>query len=115
MLVTSTRRPETSIKYIGNILSDAGSSFKDIVHLKVHFKYDSQDPSTGIGFADRIMEISKEVIDGAVPVLTAFGVDLLYPGLNLEIDAMAIIDADCKTISSAYAPNQYQPAFFHRE
>jgi enamine deaminase RidA (YjgF/YER057c/UK114 family) len=99
-------------KYIGNVLSNAGSSFKDIVHIKVCFKYDSRNPSTGVAFADRILEISKEVIDGPAPVLTAFGVDLLYPGLDLEIDAMAIIDADRKTTPYADAPGQYQPEVF---
>ncbi len=97
--------------YIGSVLSEAGSSFKDVVHIKVCFKYDSQDPDSGIAFADRIMEISKEVIDGPAPTLTAFGVDLLYPGLDLEIDAMAIVDPN-RQILSADIAGQYQPEEF---
>ena len=54
---------------------------------------------TRVAFADRIMEITKEIIDGPAPVLTAFGVDLLYPGLDLEIDAMAIVDPGRKILS----------------
>jgi enamine deaminase RidA (YjgF/YER057c/UK114 family) len=98
--------------YIGRVLSDAGSSFKDVVRIKICFKYDSRDPQTGKTFVDRIMEISKEYIDDTAPVITAFAVDLLYPGLDLEIDAMAIIDPDKKILSPAGLGGRYQPAEF---
>lgn len=98
--------------YIGTVLSEAGSSFSDLVHIKICFKYDSTDPDSGKTFADRIMEISKEYIDGPAPVLTAFAVDLLYPGLDLEIDAMAIVDPDRKAIISNGIGGRYQPEEF---
>ena len=46
------------------------------------------------------------------PVVTAFAVDLLYPGLDLEIDAMAIIDQDTKTLSAPELTGRYQPPAF---
>ena len=87
-------------KFIGNVLSDAGASFDDVVHLKVCFKHDSREPS-GQSFADRIMDVTTEYVSDPGPVLTAFGVDLLYPGLVLEIDAMAIVDPARRTLQKS--------------
>ncbi len=98
--------------YIGQVLSDVGSSFKDIVRVKICFKYESKDPKTGKTFADRIMDISKEYIDGTAPVVTAFAVDLLYPGLDLEIDAMAIVDPNKQILSPTELGGRYQPPEF---
>ena len=101
-------------QYIETVLSEAGSSFKDVVHIKVCYKYDSKDPTSGKDFVDRIMEISEEYIDGPAPVLTAFAVDLLYPGLDLEIDAMALVDPDRQTITNTESISRYQPSVFFR-
>ena len=95
-------------KFIGNVLSDAGGSFDDVVHIKVCFKHDSRLPS-GQSYVDRIMEVATEFVTGKNAVLTAFGVDLLYPGLDLEIDAMAIIDPERKRLAKSVAGGAYQP------
>ncbi len=99
-------------RYIDNILSDAGASCKDIAHIKVCFKYDSRNPLTGVAFADRILEITREIIDGPAPAVTAFSVDLLYPGLDLEIDAMAIVDEERKVLTPDGLVGRYQPDVF---
>jgi enamine deaminase RidA (YjgF/YER057c/UK114 family) len=99
-------------QYIEQVLSEAGSSFKDVVHIKVCFKYDSKDPTSGKDFVDRIMEITEEYIDGPAPVLTAFAVDLLYPGLDLEIDAVAIVDSNRQTLTNTDSIGRYQPSVF---
>ena len=98
--------------YIGQVLSDTGASFADLTRVKICFKYDSKDPNTGQAFVDRIMEVSKEYIKDTPPVITAFAVDLLYPGLDLEIDAMAIIDRDARTLSAPELTGRYQPPAF---
>jgi len=98
--------------YIGRVLSDAGGSFKDLVRVKICFKYDSKNPQTEETFAERIMDVSKEYIDGIAPVISAFAVDLLYPGLDLEIDAMAIIDPDKQILSPSELGGRYQPTEF---
>ena len=98
-------------KFIGNVLGDAGASFDDVVHLKVCFKHDSREPS-GQSFADRIMDVTTEYISDPCPVLTAFGVDLLYPGLDLEIDAMAIVDPARRTLQKSDPGGRYQPDVF---
>ena len=58
------------------------------------------------------MEISKEYADVNAPVISAFAVDLLYPGLDLEIDAMAIIDPNKKILSPSDLGGRYQPTEF---
>ena len=98
-------------KFIGNVLNDAGASMDDIVHVKVCFKHDSREPS-GQTFVDRIMEIATEYTGGNGSVLAAFGVDLLYPGLDLEIDAMAIVDPARRPLRGSAAGGRYQPNQF---
>lgn len=99
-------------KFIGNVLNDAGASMDDIVHVKVCFKHDSLEPS-GQTFADKIMEIAAEYTPGnGSSVLAAFGVDLLYPGLDLEIDAMAIVDPTRRPLRGSATGGRYQPNQF---
>jgi len=98
--------------FIGGVLSDSGASFEDLLRVKICFKYDSKDPDTGQAFVDRIMEVSKEYVRGPAPVVTAFSVDLLYPGLDLELDAMAIVDPDTKIYDLSGNGGRYQPAAF---
>ena len=99
-------------EYIGRVLSDAGASFSDLTRVKICFKYDSKDSNSGQAFVDRIMEVSKEYIKGTPPVVTAFAVDLLYPGLDLELDAMAIVDEDTKALAPNELGGRYQPSEF---
>lgn len=98
--------------FIGNVLSDAGASFDDLVHIKVCFKHDSH-VTDAVSFNDRIMEITSEYTkDDLAPALTSFGVDLLYPGLVLEIDAMAIVDPNRERIFANGLGGRYQPRAF---
>lgn len=74
--------------FIGNVLKGGGASFEDLAHIKICVKYDSTEPD-GTPFLDRILDVTKEYVGAEGPAVTCFGVDLLYPGLDLEIDAMA--------------------------
>ena len=58
------------------------------------------------------MEITEDYVKGVAPVITAFAVDLLYPGLDLEIDAMAIVDPDTKMLRPSELGGRYQPSVF---
>jgi len=98
-------------KFIGNVLADGGGSFDDAVHVKVCFKHDSRTAS-GQTFGERIMDIATEFVSGGGSVLTAFGVDLLYPGLDLEIDAMAIVDPERRRLEKSVPGGRYQPDAF---
>jgi len=98
--------------FIGNVLSDSGASFDDLVHVKICFKHHSK-VSPDVSFNDRIMEITTEYVgEKAASALTSFGVDLLYPGLVLEIDAMAIVDPDRKRLTAENLGGRYQPGMF---
>lgn len=74
--------------FIGNVLKDGGASFQDVAHVKLCVKYGSAEPD-GNSFLDKILGVTKEYVGSKGTVVTCFGVDLLYPGLDLEIDAMA--------------------------
>ena len=74
--------------FIDEIVKDSGGSRRDIAHLKICVKHNSQDLS-GIPFLTKILDVTKERFGADCPTITCFGVDLLYPGLVLEIDAMA--------------------------
>jgi enamine deaminase RidA (YjgF/YER057c/UK114 family) len=82
--------------FIGNVLKDGSSSFEDVAHVKICVKYDSTE-SDGTSFLDKILEVTKEYFGSSGPAVTCFGVDLLYPGLDLEIDAMAFKDTHKRT------------------
>ena len=58
------------------------------------------------------MEITEDYVKGVAPVITAFAVDLLYPGLDLEIDAMAIVDPHTKMLRPSELGGRYQPSVF---
>ena len=75
-------------KFIENVLKDGGASFDNIAHIKICVKHDSID-GDGTPFLEKILDVTKKVFGSPGPAVTCFGVDLLYPGLDLEIDAMA--------------------------
>lgn len=83
----------------------------DIVRLKICYKYDSKEQS-GQSFCDKILDLTHEFFEQPGPALTAFGVDLLYPGLDLEIDAMAIVDHKRRALRSTDGVGRYQPDLF---
>ena len=74
--------------FIGNVRKDGGGSFDDIAHIKICVKHNSVEID-GTAFLDKIVDVTKEILGPNCPTITCFGVDLLYPGLDLEIDAMA--------------------------
>ena len=95
--------------FIYEVVKDGGGSLSDIVHLKICFKHKSQD-SSGVPFLTKIIDVTKERFGSNCPALTCFGVDLLYPGLVLEIDAMAFKSTHKRlsrnsTVGSAYDVN----------
>jgi enamine deaminase RidA (YjgF/YER057c/UK114 family) len=95
--------------FIDKVVKDSGGSFKDIAHLKICVKHNSKD-SSGVPFLTKIIEVTKERFGANCPVITCFGVDLLYPGLVLEIDAMAFKSKHERitmnpTLGSAYDVN----------
>ena len=73
-------------------------------------KYDSKEPD-GTPFLDRILDVTKAYFGDSGPAVTCFGVDLLYPGLDLEIDAMAFTRNQQRT-STETAQTKVHDGFF---
>lgn len=81
---------KNTLEYIRHILLEGGSGWNDLVSLKICFK------GTGEGKQDRellavILDEIRQTIPEPRPALTVFGVDLLYEGLVLEIDGIAVL------------------------
>ncbi len=106
-VVTQTRN---IYRFIEQVVVDAGGTLDDVVRVKICFKQ-SQGGDPATGYLPSILDVSGEVFKAPGPVFSAFGVDLLYPGLVLEIDAMAVIDPARHVLSAADLGGRYQPAF----
>jgi enamine deaminase RidA (YjgF/YER057c/UK114 family) len=78
-----------ALEYIRHILLEGGQSWSDVVSLRVCFKH-SGDAVAGRTLLASIMDVIRRSIPEPRPSLTALGVDLLYEGLLLEIDAVGI-------------------------
>ncbi|MGD9942987.1 MAG: Rid family hydrolase [Burkholderiaceae bacterium] len=95
---------DTVLRYISNVLRDGGMAAEQLLHLKICYLHDGDAAA-----AERRLAAIKARIDAvygdAVPAITAFGVNLLYEGLLLEIDASAAsgarVDRRDESISSS--------------
>ncbi len=83
--------PQTvnTMAYIHSVLKDAGADWPDVVVLKVAYKH-TGDAEQAKQTLDAILEEVNRIFPRHRPALVAFGVDLLYEGLLLEIDALAV-------------------------
>jgi len=83
--------PQTvnTMAYIHSVLKDAGADWADVLTLKVAYQH-SGDEEQAKKTLDAILAEVNQIFPEHRPVLVAFGVDLLYEGLLLEIDAIAI-------------------------
>jgi len=93
--------------FIQQVVLNAGGSLEDIVHVKICFKH--EDKALEASGLSEILDVSTQFFGDPGPVFTAFGVDLLYPGLVLEIDAMAIIDPERRPLKLPDLGGRYQP------
>lgn len=91
---------KNTLEYIRHVLLDAGSSWKDVVSLKVAYQHNGRDPEAK-KLLDMILGVIRETLPMPGPALTCIGVDLLYEGLVLEIDAVAVINADRQDITAS--------------
>ncbi|MGI9305330.1 MAG: Rid family hydrolase, partial [Gammaproteobacteria bacterium] len=96
-------------EFIRQVVLDAGGSLRDISHVKICYKHRGYGPQAQKFFQD-ILNVMEKIFDEPGPALTAFGVDLLYPGLVIEIDAMAVVDANRRRLAPRDLGGRYQPA-----
>jgi enamine deaminase RidA (YjgF/YER057c/UK114 family) len=77
-----------ALEYIRHVLLDGGQSWSNVVSLRVCFKHDGDAIAAATRLAT-ILGVVREAITAPRPALTALGVNLLYEGLLLEIDAVS--------------------------
>lgn len=84
-----------TMEYLRHVLLEAGAGFEHIAALKIGYQHRGDDVAAR-AVLDEILGIVQPLLDPARCVLTCLGVDLLYEGLVLEIDAMATLGNPAK-------------------
>jgi enamine deaminase RidA (YjgF/YER057c/UK114 family) len=75
-----------TLDYIRHVLLDAGQNWSQVAAMRIGYKH---GPAQGGDHLADILSAMRAVLPEPRPAVTAFGVDLLYEGLLLEIDAVA--------------------------
>lgn len=88
-----------TLEFIRHVLLAGGGSWSDLVTLKICFKHSGSDREARELLA-QILEVCRETIPEPRPAVTAFGVDLLYEGLMLEIDGFAVLGSKTKIMAT---------------
>ncbi|MCU4387329.1 RidA family protein [Acinetobacter haemolyticus] len=88
---------QLTLDYIHHVLLDSGSDWHDVVSIKIAYQYKGDEAISRELLAKIEAEV-KSHFPNAKPVLIPFGVNLLYEGLVLEIDAIAIKGGEKKAI-----------------
>jgi enamine deaminase RidA (YjgF/YER057c/UK114 family) len=83
------QQARNALEYIRHVLTDGGQSWSDVVSLRLCFKH-TGNTGAAASLLDDIVNTLCEVIPEPRPALTVLGVNLLYEGLMLEIDAMSL-------------------------
>jgi enamine deaminase RidA (YjgF/YER057c/UK114 family) len=90
------------LELIRHVLLDGGAGWDDVVTLRICYQH--TDEKSGAALRGQIMGIVSEMLPQPGPAITAFGGDLLYEGLLLEIDALAVRGGTRRAITVAPAP-----------
>lgn len=78
-----------TLGYIHHVLADAGHDWTDLATLRVC--YDAGVTyKQGRANLDKILGVISALLPKPLPTITAFGVNLLYEGLLLEIDGISV-------------------------
>ncbi len=78
------------LEHVRNVLKDAGGDFSHVTQIKICYLHDGDDAASEQRLSEMVTEVSA-ACGGTLPPMTAFGVNLLYEGLVLEIDCTAEI------------------------
>jgi enamine deaminase RidA (YjgF/YER057c/UK114 family) len=87
------QQTRNTLEYIRHVLAEAGAEWSDLITLKIGYRHEECNLFAP-QLLDQILSVVREVLPAPGPALTCFGVDLLYEGLLLEIDAMAVIGGE---------------------
>jgi enamine deaminase RidA (YjgF/YER057c/UK114 family) len=78
-------------EYITKILHEAGADWKDVVKLNTYYDF-SGSGDVLRKYRERMTKVRLEFLPNPGPAGTALRVGLGYPGLLIEVDAIAVID-----------------------
>ncbi|MDF2462151.1 MAG: hypothetical protein K0Q43_386 [Ramlibacter sp.] len=98
------QQTRNTLEYIRHVLLEAGGSWSDVVSLKVAYRHDGRDLEARELLA-KILSIVRESLPQPGPALTCIGVDLIYEGLVLEIDAVAVLGEKRQDITASGSDN----------
>ena len=78
-----------ALGFLRIVLDEGGHDLNDLVTMRIGYKAGAT-PEEGRANLTKILGVLRETVKGPLPTINAFGVDLLYEGLMLEIDAHSI-------------------------
>ena len=85
-----TQQAVNTMEFLRHVLKDGGATFEDVVSLKIAYQHRGDDVAAR-AVLDEILRVVRPLVPPGQSTLTCLGVDLLYEGLKLEIDAMAVL------------------------
>jgi enamine deaminase RidA (YjgF/YER057c/UK114 family) len=87
------------LEFVHQVLRGGGGDWPDLAALKICFRH-SGSAGDSRALNSKILEVVRRTIPEPRPALTAFGIDLVYEGLLLEIDGYAILGGEKKIIQA---------------
>jgi len=92
-----TQQAANTMEFLRHVLADGGASFDDVVSLKIAYQHRGDD-RVARAVLDEILRVVRPLLRPGQCTLTCLGVDLLYEGLKLEIDAMAVAGKEAQRV-----------------
>jgi len=92
-----TQQASNTMEFLRHVLKDGEASFDDVVSLKIAYQHRGDDLATR-AVLEEILRVVRPLIPAGRCTLTCLGVDLLYEGLKLEIDATAVLGDGAKRV-----------------
>lgn len=80
-----------ALEYVRHVLREGGQAWSDVVSMRLCFKHDG-DAVAAEQLLATIVGMIRTTVPEPRPALTTLGVNLLYEGLVLEIDAVARLE-----------------------
>jgi len=106
-----TQQVINTMEFLRHVLVDGSAGFEDIVNLKIGYQ-DRGDPVAARTGLAEILRVVRPLLKPGQCTLNCLGVDLLYEGLQLEIDAMALVGAASRrVVTGVDSPNAVAPGF----
>jgi len=92
-----TQQAINTMEFLRHVLKDGEASFDDVVSLKIAYQHRGDDRAAR-AVLEEILRVVRPLIPAGQCTLTCLGVDLLYEGLKLEIDATAVLGDGAKRV-----------------